>query len=197
MGILVLNKEKGEKIMKKKIMAVIAALVLISLFSACQSSPQQTSSEPEKEESREISQEDAKRIAFEDAKVTSEKEIADFSIEKDQEDMQKVYEVKFILLENNWEYEYEILAQDGKILSKDVEETLLDPQVQVSIEEAKKAVLERVKGAKEENIKIELEEEDGMYLYEGEIVDQNIEYEFKMDADTGMMSEWSEEKQSK
>ena len=195
MGILVLNKEKGEKIMKKKIMAVIAALVLISLFSACQSSPQQTSSEPEKEESREISQEDAKRIAFEDAKVTSEKEIADFSIEKDQEDMQKVYEVKFILLENNWEYEYEILAQDGKILSKDVEETLLDPQVQVSIEEAKKAVLERVKGAKEENIKIELEEEDGMYLYEGEIVDQNIEYEFKMDADTGMMIEWSEEKQ--
>lgn len=181
--------------MKKKIMAVIAALALISLFSACQSSPQQTSSEPEKEESREISQEDAKRIAFEDAKVTSEKEIADFSIEKDQEDMQKVYEVKFILLENNWEYEYEILAQDGKILSKDVEETLLDPQVQVSIEDAKKAVLERVKGAKEENIKIELEEEDGMYLYEGEIVDQNVEYEFKMDADTGMMIEWSEEKQ--
>ena len=179
--------------MKKRKIVFMAAVISLGIFTACRTSSQQITAETEKEEFQEISQEDAKRIAFEDAKITSEKEVSGFSIHTDQEEKKKVYEVEFTLLENNWEYEYKILAEDGKILSKDVEETFLDVQTKISMEEAKKAALDRVKGAGEENIRIELDKEDEIFFYKGEILYNNKEYEFKIDAQTGMMIEWSEE----
>ena len=40
---------------------------------------------------------------------------------------------------------------------------------------------------------MELEIDDGQYIYEGDIVYQQTEYEFEIDANTGDFLKWSEE----
>lgn len=66
--------------------------------------------------------------------------------------------------------------------------------VQVTQEEAVKLALDRVPGSTEQDLKIELEYDDGYYKYEGDIIYNQIEYEFEIDANTGAFLEWSEER---
>ena len=60
--------------------------------------------------------------------------------------------------------------------------------------DAKAAALERVSGATEADIRMELELDDGYYVYEGDIIYQQKEYEFEIDAQTGKFLKWSEER---
>lgn len=64
----------------------------------------------------------------------------------------------------------------------------------VTLEEAQEIALDRVQGATARNISIELDEDDGWYVYEGEIVYDGMEYEFEIDADTGNILKWEEER---
>lgn len=66
--------------------------------------------------------------------------------------------------------------------------------VQVAQEEAVKLALDRVLGSTEQDLRIELEYDDGYYKYEGDIIYNQIEYEFEIDANTGAFLEWSEER---
>ena len=43
-------------------------------------------------------------------------------------------------------------------------------------------------------LRIELDRDDGRYKYEGEIIYNNIEYDFEIDANSGTILEWSEER---
>ena len=54
--------------------------------------------------------------------------------------------------------------------------------------------LDRVPGATAQNVKIELDRDDGRYKYEGEIFYNRIEYDFEIDANSGTILEWSEER---
>ncbi len=65
--------------------------------------------------------------------------------------------------------------------------------VAVSLNEAKKKVLNRVQGATGNDMKIELDYDDGHYVYEGEVWYGQHEYDFKIDANTGNFLEWSQE----
>lgn len=67
-------------------------------------------------------------------------------------------------------------------------------QVSVSLAKAQKLALARVPGATENDIRIKLDYDDGYYLYEGEILYGQKEYEFEIDANTGTFLEWSEER---
>lgn len=67
------------------------------------------------------------------------------------------------------------------------------PQVSISLEKAKKLALDRVSGAAENDLHIKLDYDDGHYIYEGEILYGQKEYEFEIDAETGTFLEWSEE----
>lgn len=67
-------------------------------------------------------------------------------------------------------------------------------QVSISLEKAKKLALDRVPGATENDIHIKLDYDDGHYIYEGEILYEQKEYEFEIDANTGTFLEWSEER---
>ena len=64
----------------------------------------------------------------------------------------------------------------------------------VTLEEAQNIALERVPGAAAQNISIELDEDDGWYIYEGDIVYDGMEYEFEIDANTGNILKWEEER---
>ena len=66
--------------------------------------------------------------------------------------------------------------------------------VAVTLEEAQNIALERVPGASAQNISIELDEDGGWYIYEGDIVYDGMEYEFEIDANTGNILKWEEER---
>ena len=66
--------------------------------------------------------------------------------------------------------------------------------VAISLEEARDIALARVDGATTSNISIELDRDDGWYVYEGEIFYNGMEYEFEIDADSGNILKWEEDR---
>ena len=72
--------------------------------------------------------------------------------------------------------------------------TTQNVNVQISEADAKAAALERVPGATEQDLRMELDRDDGKYIYEGDIIYQQKEYEFEIDANTGNFLKWSEER---
>lgn len=68
------------------------------------------------------------------------------------------------------------------------------PSVAISMEEAESIALARVPGATAQNIFIGLDLDDGWYVYEGDILYNRVEYEFEIDANTGNILKWEEER---
>ena len=66
--------------------------------------------------------------------------------------------------------------------------------VAISLEEAQNIALERVPGATSQNISVKLDWDDGWYIYEGDILYNRMEYEFEIDANTGNILKWEEER---
>lgn len=143
----------------------------------------------------------ALRTALKDAGV-NEADASRIRVTSDRDDGMLVYEVRFDAAET--EYDYEIDAQSGRIISTDVERwdnddrddrnRLANANVAVSRDEAVKTALGKVSGATERDIRIELDYDDGRYKYEGDIIYNGIEYDFEIDADNGKIIEWSEER---
>lgn len=151
-----------------------------------------------------IGNDEASRIALEAAGF-AEADVTNLRVAADYDDGRAVYDVDF--WKDDTEYDYEILASTGEILSYD-QETKKNQSgqngtqngqtgqssTQISLEDAKKLALDCVPGATEQNMKIELDYDDGYYLYEGEIIYDQKEYDFEIDANTGTFLEWSEER---
>lgn len=74
------------------------------------------------------------------------------------------------------------------------ETTALPSGASISIDDAKSTALAKVPGATDQDIRIELDYDDGKACYEGDIIYNHMEYEFKIDASNGNIIEWSEEK---
>lgn len=151
--------------------------------------------------SSEITEEEAKSIALKDAGV-EEAQVAGIRVNQEYDDGKQKYEVDFYV--ENREYDYDIDVVTGEILSVDfeIENDFLDGSVPkgqqetsgaIAREEALKIVLERVEGATEQDVRMELEKDDGYWKYEGEIYYNQREYEFELNGETGEVLEWSEE----
>ena len=197
-----------------------------------------------------IGQDAAKEAAFADAQV-SEDDTSRLRVSKDRDDGRSIYEVEFTV--GNTEYNYDIDASDGSILTTETEgvqasastaqcgtqnsttQTQDDSQdaaaqqgqetaqstdtqtdqtqagqgaqntqngqnsggaanVAASEADARAAALERVSGATDSDIRMELDYDDGQYIYEGDIIYNGKEYEFEIDANTGNFLKWSEER---
>lgn len=155
-----------------------------------------------------IGKDKAAEIALEDAGYT-QSDITRLRVSGGKDDGRHIYEVEFTA--ENTEYEYEIQASDGDILSssydnlnttdvKNQQETggqntqLSKEDTQITVEEASKLALDRVPGSSEKDLKIELDFDDGIYKYEGDIIYNQMEYEFEIDANTGDFLEWSEDR---
>ena len=148
--------------------------------------------------------EDAALQAALEAAGVSESDASRLRISKDRDDGRVVYEIRFDV--DQTEYDYDVLASDGQILSSDVELRNDDrdddddrnrgsnADVAISREEAIDIALAKVSGATESDIRIELDHDDGRYKYEGDIIYERVEYDFEIDADSGEILEWSQER---
>lgn len=145
-----------------------------------------------------VTEDEARKTALSDAGVTEE-QITGIRVKKDHDDGRQVYDVEFY--SDNKEYDYEIDASTGEILSSDFEiendfnkDSASDLNLAVSREEASAAALAKVQGASEKDLRIKLDDDDGKMIYEGDIYYNGTEYEFEIDAATGDFLEWSEER---
>lgn len=195
---------------KRLTTALLAAAVAAGIVTGCGASGQ------------DIGQDEAKRIAFEDAGV-SESDTSRLKVEKDRDDGVLQYDVQFSVDEKEYSYDIngangEILSADvetngtaaqnntaGKTddtagTNSGTDDTpstnsgTAAADVAVSEADARAAALERVPGATDADIRMELEYDDGYYIYEGDVIYDQKEYEFEIDAQTGNFLKWSEER---
>lgn len=143
---------------------------------------QQNNNSGNKKETK-ISKSEAKSIALKDAGL-KEANISRYEIELDYERNNYHYDISFI--SNNKEYDYEIDADTGKIISVEKPDASSD-EVKISKEEAKASALKHA-GLNESNIsryQIELEKENGVWKYDISFNSGNFEYEYTINAETG------------
>ena len=194
--------------MKKKYIAAAAvSMMVLGALTGCGNGGNSGSGAG----SADIGRDAALEAALNDAGV-SEADTTRLKVSEDMDDGIKVYEIGFDVAEK--EYDYEIQASDGAILSSDVETnegyTAAQNSTQsqqnadnagtgtsdaaVSLEEATRIALDKVPGATEQDIRINLDYDDGRQKYEGDIIYEQMEYDFEIDANTGEVIEWSEER---
>ncbi|HJB82219.1 MAG TPA: PepSY domain-containing protein [Candidatus Mediterraneibacter intestinavium] len=193
--------------MKKYIAAAAVSMMVLGALTGCGNGGNSGSGAG----SADIGRDAALEAALNDAGV-SEADTTRLKVSEDMDDGRKVYEIGFDVAEK--EYDYEIQASDGAILSSDVETnegyTAAQNSTQsqqnadnagtgtsdaaVSLEEATRIALDKVPGATEQDIRINLDYDDGRQKYEGDIIYEQMEYDFEIDANTGEVIEWSEER---
>ena len=140
--------------------------------------------------SDDIGLEKAKSIALSHAGLKSS-DVTFVKGELDYDDGRRIYEVEFY--SGNKEYDYEIDAATGDILSYDYEAESYTPSsgATITAAKAKQIALGKVSGATEANIReFKLDVDDGRAVYEGEIRYNGWEYEFEIDASTGAVISW-------
>lgn len=134
----------------------------------------------------------AKEIALDHAGVSASK--ATFvRAHLDYEDGRRVYDVEFY--SGSKEYDYEIDAASGDILSWDYDAEHYTGQAAdqsgsyLSEAEVRQIVEDRA-GVSGTFRELQLDRDDGRMVYEGEMRDGWTEYEFTVDAVTGVVLEW-------
>lgn len=143
-----------------------------------------------------IGEEEARRIALEHAGL--DKAQATFvSSALELEEGRWVYDVEFYSADYK-EYDYEIDAYAGTVVSYDYDAENYRPQPSnsnaITVEQAKQLALAQVPGATDSDVrKMETDYDDGILRYEGEILYNGMEYEFEIDAYSGLIREWSAE----
>lgn len=155
----------------------------------------------------EITADRAKEIALEHAGISADG--ANFvRAERDREDGRAVYDVEFYS-DDFKEYDYEIDAKTGEIISYDTDVEDFVPSAEtggaaqtgeaaqstsITEAQAKEIALAKVSGAAAADIReFKLERDDGRAEYEGKIVYNNMEYEFEINAENGEIIKWESE----
>ena len=148
-----------------------------------------------------IGEEKAKEKALADAGLKAEN-VKFIRAELDNDDGVWHYDVEFI--KGNTEYDYDIKADDGKILGKDIdtepakENKENNPYAVTPVitgEQAKKIALDKA-GVSERDaklLKVELDKDDGILKYEVEFKTGNKEFEADINALTGEIIKWDAE----
>ena len=143
-----------------------------------------------------ISKDTAKATALNHAGLT-EADLKALRITLDYDDGRAVYDVEF--LKDNAEYDYEIDATTGDILSYDYDAENLAAQATtgspVTADQAKQIALNHAGVAESDTRAMELEtdRDDGRTVYEFSWKVGFTEYDYEIDADTGAILSYSQE----
>lgn len=140
--------------------------------------------------------EEAKTIALKHAGLKAS-QVKFVKAELDKEDGKPVYDIEFY--KGKIEYDYEIDAKTGKILKFDLD---IDNYVvpgsnlaQITVDKAKEIALKHVglKASEVTFLKAELDEDDGVLVYDVEFYKGNTEYDFEINAKTGKIVEFDKD----
>lgn len=142
--------------------------------------------------SGEIDQDKALSIAMENASVP-EDDAYNIKVERDGDNSIPIYDIEF---ETDYgDYDFEVAIDDGRIVGADYEvnEEWLSRLggSPVSQEDAKIIAASKIPGSSREDIRIQEEGDDGRTRYEGWCQFNNMEYEFEMDPETGIIFDWN------
>lgn len=147
-----------------------------------------------------ITEDQAREIALADAGLTAE-EVTFLKTQLDRDDGRLVYDVEFYNADYT-EYDYEIDAADGTILSSDFDAegytAPTDSATAITADQAKEIALAEVPGATVDDIyEFELDRDDGRLEYEGAIWYDGTEYEFTIDGYSGAIRSWEADLRSR
>lgn len=171
----------------KKIWSMLLSVMLLLTFTVTALSPLGAVAQAA---TRGISAEQAKQIALQHAGL-AESDVLFQKIELDREHGRLVYEIEFI--SNYQEYDYEIDANSGEIVSFDYDidkqKHRQSPSSQniISADQAKQIAFEH-RGIKENEssfLKVKLDKDDGRLIYEVKFYIGFTEYEYDIDATNG------------
>ncbi|MCI8658685.1 MAG: hypothetical protein HFG54_00320 [Lachnospiraceae bacterium] len=139
-----------------------------------------------------VTEENAKSIALEHAGVDTEN-VSFMIAEQDTEDGVMVFEVKFVTRDYE-EYEYEIQAEGGFVLSAEYERNTFPVSgTEITLDRAKEIALEHagLEADKVTFLKQESDIEDGRWFYDVEFyTDSYQKYEYEIDQKTGEIASW-------
>ena len=144
-----------------------------------------------------IGESKAKEIALADAGYMEE-QVTFVKSRLEWEDGRQVYDVEFYTAAYK-EYDYEIDAVTGEIVSMDYEAEDYTPPTagsgNITAEDAKALALAKVPGATVDDIyEFEADYDDGRLEYEGKILYSGMEYEFEIDGYSGSIRSWETER---
>lgn len=138
----------------------------------------------------------AKNAALANAGLKSS-QVAYTKFKLDWDDGVQIYEIEFYNTANYQSYAYEIDAKTGAVLSMTYQASggaQSGGSVYIGEEKARSIALARVPGATADAIReLKLDQDDGRWEYEIELVYNQREYEFTLDAFTGTVLKWSTE----
>ena len=205
-----LKPEEGNTMKKTVLAAVVMILVLATVLGGCdevQQSlsagqvPAAVSSAQSAIPDTAVTAEQARQIALQNAGL-DEKDVVFVKTWLDMENGRLVYEVEFY--SGNMEYDYDIDAQTGAIVSMDqdlewsavgLRERLSGSQPAISEDQAKKIALEHA-GLDETDVvfvRTGLDMDDGRLIYEVEFYSGATEYDYDIDAQTGAIGSMDQE----
>ena len=144
-----------------------------------------------------ITEDQAREIALTNAGLTSD-QVTFLRSKLDYDDGRRVYDIEFYTADYT-EYDYEIDADTGTILSYDFDAEGYTPPASgttsITAEQAQQIALEKVPGATERDIyEFEVDRDDGRLEYEGTIYYDGMEYEFTIDGYSGAVRDWEAER---
>ena len=148
-----------------------------------------------------VTEEQARETALSHAGLTAD-QVTFVRSKLDWDDGRQVYDVEFY--DGSYtEYDYEIDANTGDILSYDYDAEFYSYQpsaatgattASITADQAKEIALAEVPGATSSDIyEFEVDRDDGRIEYEGKIIYNNVEYEFTIDGYSGAIREWDAE----
>lgn len=156
------------------------------------------SSSSNNNDKKEIGVDEAKSIVLKHAGVNAS-DVTFVKAKVDYDDGKKVYDIEFYV--GNKEYDYEVDVYTGTIVSHDFDIEDRDDfddkgktRQYITKSEASKIVLDKVPGATSNQLEIELDDDDGRAVYEGELKYKGTEYEFEINAKTGEVMKWKVDK---
>ena len=145
-----------------------------------------------------VTEEQARETALSHAGLTAD-QVTFVRSKLDRDDGRLMYDVEFYTSDYK-EYDYEIDAATGEILSYDYDaegysyQPNATPGTAITAEQARAIALAEVPGAAESDIyEFETDRDDGRLEYEGKIIYNNTEYEFTIDGYSGAIREWDAE----
>ena len=127
---------------------------------------------PHRKAQRPPSQRNRRKLSHWRRQGITEADTIAIAVKQERDDGVSIYNVDIYTADRD--YEYDVAVADGTIYSQESEPveriTSTNVNTGVSLDEAKNALLAKVPGAADKNLRISLDRDDGRYNYEGEII---------------------------